>query len=317
MARIYDDITQTIGSTPLVRVRKLCGDAATVLAKLESFNPMGSVKDRIGLAMIRAAETSGLLPEGTTVIEPTSGNTGIGLAFVCAARGYKCVLTMPESMSVERRKILKALGAEVVLTPAAGGMPGAIEKARQLLEETPNSFMPQQFENPANPQIHVETTAEEIWADTDGEVDIVIAGVGTGGTITGIAKALKPRKPGLKAIAVEPVQSPVMTQTRGGEEIQPGPHKIQGIGAGFIPGVMDLDLVDEVIAVDENDAMEIARRSAREEGLFVGISSGAAMAAAIEVAGRPDSAGKTIVVIQPDFGERYLTTPLFDMLDNE
>ena len=317
MALIYDDITQTIGSTPLVRVNKLCGDNATVLAKLESFNPMASVKDRIGLAMIRAAERGGRLPAGTTVIEPTSGNTGIGLALVCAARGYKCVLTMPESMSVERRKILKALGAEVVLTAAATGMPGAIEKAKELQAVAPDSFMPQQFENPANPQIHVETTAEEIWADTDGEVDIVIAGVGTGGTITGIAKALKPRKEGLKAIAVEPVQSPVMTQVRDGQEVQPGKHKIQGIGAGFIPGVLDLDLIDEVIAVEDNVAMETARRSAREEGLFVGISSGAAMAAAIEVARRPDSAGRTIVVIQPDFGERYLTTPLFDMVDTE
>lgn len=317
MARVYDDITETIGGTPLVRVRKLCGDRATVLAKLESFNPMGSVKDRIGLAMIRAAEADGRLPAGATVVEPTSGNTGIGLALVCAARGYKCVLTMPESMSVERRVILRALGAEVVLTAAAAGMPGAIQKAEELLQVVPDSFMPQQFENPANPRIHAETTAEEIWADTDGAVDIVIAGVGTGGTITGIAKALKPRKEGLRAIAVEPAGSPVMTQTRSGEEVLPGSHKIQGIGAGFIPGVLDMDLIDEVIAVDENVAMETARRSAREEGLFVGISSGAAMAAAIEVPGRPDSAGKTIVVIQPDFGERYLTTALFEGLDSE
>ncbi len=314
MARIYDDITQTIGGTPLVRVRSLCGDNATVLVKLESFNPMGSVKDRIGLAMINAAERDGHVSAGTTVVEPTSGNTGIGLAFVCAARGYKCILTMPESMSIERRVILKALGAEVVLTPAAEGMGGAISRAGELVEEIPNSFMPQQFKNPANPQVHMETTAEEIWADTDGEVDIIIAGVGTGGTITGLARGLKPRKDGLKAIAVEPTQSPVLTQTRQGAPLEPGPHKIQGIGAGFVPDVMDLENVDEVIAIDDSVAMETARRAATEEGLFVGISSGAALAAAIEVAGRPDSAGKTIVVIQPDFGERYLSTALFESI---
>ncbi len=314
MARIYDDITQTVGGTPLVRVRSLCGDNATVLVKLEGFNPMGSVKDRIGLAMIDAAERDGHVSKGTTVVEPTSGNTGIGLAFVCAARGYKCILTMPESMSIERRVILKALGAEVVLTPAAEGMGGAISRAGELVEEIPNSFMPQQFKNPANPQIHMETTAEEIWADTDGEVDIIIAGVGTGGTITGLARGLKPRKDGLKAIAVEPTRSPVLTQTRQGAPLEPGPHKIQGIGAGFVPDVMDLENVDEVIAIDDNVAMETARRAATEEGLFVGISSGAALAAAIEVAGRPDSAGKTLVVIQPDFGERYLSTALFENL---
>jgi len=315
MARIYDDITETIGNTPLVRVNRLCEAGAVLLAKLEGFNPAGSVKDRIGLSMIRAAANGGRLPAGTTVIEPTSGNTGIALALVCAARGYKCVLTMPESMSVERRKILKALGAEVVLTPAEAGMPGAIQVAERLAAETDNSLMPQQFENPANPRIHEETTAEEIWADTDGEVDIVVAGVGTGGTITGVARALKPRKPELKAVAVEPAQSPVMTQTREGRQLKGGPHKIQGIGAGFIPAVLDMELIDEVIAVDEDVAIQTARRLAAEEGLFVGISSGAAMAAAIEVAGRPQNAGKTIVVIQPDFGERYLTTALFSLLD--
>jgi len=314
MARIYEDITQTIGNTPLVRVKKLIQSEAVVLAKMECFNPMASVKDRIGLAMIEAAERDGLVTAGTTVVEPTSGNTGIALAFVCAARGYKCVLTMPESMSIERRKVLKALGAEVVLTPAAGGMTGAIEKARQLLAEIPGSFMPQQFNNPANPEIHRKTTAEEIWNDTDGQVDVVIAGVGTGGTITGVAEALKRRKGDIQAVAVEPAQSPVLSQTRGGQEPVPGPHKIQGIGAGFVPEVLNLDLIDEIIAVDEDDAIDWARRAAKEEGLFVGISSGAALKAAAVVAGRPENAGKTIVAIIPSFGERYLSTPLFDHL---
>ncbi|MHC4716186.1 MAG: cysteine synthase A [Planctomycetota bacterium] len=312
MARIYEDITATIGNTPLVKVSKVIQSRATVLAKMEGFNPMCSVKDRIGLAMIEEAEREGKISPPATIIEPTSGNTGIGLALVCAARGYKCVLTMPESMSVERRKVLAALGAEVVLTPAAEGMPGTITRANELLKEIPDSFMPQQFENPANPEIHRRTTAEEIWNDTDGQVDIVVGGVGTGGTITGVALAIKPRKKDLQVIAVEPVQSPVLSQTRAGEEPAPGSHMIQGIGAGFVPAVLDMDLVDEVIQVDQNDAMDFARRAAAEEGLFVGISSGAALVAAAEVAARRESAGKTLVVILPDFGERYLSSPLFD-----
>lgn len=317
MARIFDDITQTIGGTPLVRISKLIESEATVLAKMESFNPMGSVKDRIGLAMIDAAESEGKISQGTTIIEPTSGNTGIALAFICAARGYKCVLTMPESMSVERRTVLLALGAEIVLTPAGDGMPGAIEKAQQLVADTPGSFMPQQFNNPANPEIHRTTTAEEIWNDTDGEVDILIAGVGTGGTITGVANAIKPRKESFQAIAVEPVQSPVLSQTVACEPLKPGPHKIQGIGAGFVPGVMDMSIVDEVIKIDHEEAITWARRAATEEGLFVGISSGAALKAAEIVALRSDNAGKTIVVVLPDFGERYLSSPLFDDLNEE
>lgn len=314
MARIYDDITQTIGNTPLVRIRRLIPGDVTVVAKLEGFNPMASVKDRIGLSMIEAAEREGKLSPGGTIIEPTSGNTGIGLAFIAAARGYKCVLTMPESMSIERRKVLHAFGAKVVLTPADQGMPGAISKAEQLLEELPNSFMPQQFNNPANPEIHRRTTAEEIWADTAGQVDILVAGVGTGGTITGVAEVLKDRKPDFQAVAVEPLQSPVLSQTLAGEAPAPGPHKIQGIGAGFVPDVLDMDVVDEVIKVDENEAVQFARRAAVEEGLFVGISSGAALKAASVVAARADNAGKTIVVILPDFGERYLSSPLFDGL---
>ena len=280
MGRIYEDITQTIGNTPLVKIRKVITSKATVLAKLEGFNPMASVKDRIAVAMVDAAEQDGKIKPGAVLIEPTSGNTGIGLALVCAARGYHCILTMPESMSLERRKVLRALGAEVVLTPASEGMPGAIGKARELLDEKPGSFMPQQFENPANPDIHRKTTAEEIWADTDGQVDVVVCGVGTGGTITGIAQALKSRKKGLQAVAVEPTQSPVLSQTRQGEPPAPGSHKIQGIGAGFVPSVLDMQTVDEVIQVDDNDAMEFARSAASGEGLFVGISSGAALKAA-------------------------------------
>ncbi len=317
MARIYNDITQTIGNTPLVKINKLIHSDATVLAKMEGFNPLASVKDRIGLAMIDAAERDGKITSGTTVIEPTSGNTGISLAFVCAARGYKCILTMPESMSIERRKVLRALGAEIVLTPAAEGMPGAIEKAESLLAETPGAFMPQQFNNPANPEIHRKTTAEEIWNDTDGQVDIVIAGVGTGGTITGIAEVIKQRKGDFQAIAIEPLESPVLSQMQEGKEMTPGPHKIQGIGAGFVPNVLNMEMVDEVIKVDQEDAIEWARRAAKEEGLFVGISSGAALKAADIVADRPENAGKTIVVILPDFGERYLSSPLFDYLGNE
>jgi len=317
MARIYDDITRTVGNTPLVRVCRLIRSEATVLVKMESFNPMASVKDRIGLAMIDAAERDGEVAPGATIIEPTSGNTGIALAFVCAARGYRCVLTMPESMSVERRKVLRALGADVVLTPAADGMTGAIRKAEELLAERPGAFMPQQFTNPANPEIHRKTTAEEIWNDTDGQVDIIVAGVGTGGTITGVAEALKERRPSLQAIAVEPLQSPVLSQIQAGEEPAPGAHKIQGIGAGFVPAVLNLDVVDEVIKVDQDEAMDFARRAAREEGLFVGISSGAALQAASVVAARPENAGKTIVAILPSFGERYLSSPLFADLGEE
>ncbi len=317
MGRIYEDITETIGRTPLVKVRKLIRSEAIVLAKMESLNPMGSVKDRIGLSMIDAAEAEGKINSDTTIIEPTSGNTGIALAFVCAARGYKCILTMPDSMSTERRKVLRALGAELVLTPAAEGMPGAIAKAEQLLTETPGGFVPQQFNNPANPEVHRRTTAEEIWEDTDGNVDVLISGVGTGGTITGIAEVFKERKSDFKAIAVEPTQSAILTQSLAGDQLAPGPHKIQGIGAGFVPNVLNMDVVDEVIQVNQDDAIEWARRAAREEGLFVGISSGAVLKAADVVAQRPESSGKTIVVIIPSFGERYLSSVLFDYLGEE
>jgi len=311
MARIYEDITATIGNTPLVKVHKLIVSEATVLAKVEAFNPMASVKDRIGLAMIEAAEKAGQVRPDTIFVEPTSGNTGIALAFVCAARGYHCILTMPESMSIERRKVLLALGAEVVLTPAEGGMPAAIERAERIVAETPGAVMPQQFNNPANAEAHRRTTAEEIWRDTDGQVDVFIAGVGTGGTLTGCGEVLKRRKPSVRIVAVEPLQSPVIAQKRAGEALQPGPHKIQGIGAGFIPNVLDLSVIDEVVPVDQDEAITMARRAAAEEGLFVGISSGAALCAAGAVAARPDSAGKMIVVILPSFGERYLSTPLF------
>jgi cysteine synthase len=306
MMHIFEDITRTIGRTPLVRLNRVANDApATVVVKLESFNPLSSIKDRIAVNMVDAAEREGRIGPGTTLIEPTSGNTGIGLAFVCAARGYRLVLTMPDTMSVERRNLLSALGAELVLTPGAEGMRGAIRKAEELHAETPDSFIPQQFRNPANPAIHRLTTAEEIWSDTDGTVDIVVAGVGTGGTITGISQVLKPRKPGLQTVAVEPLHSPVLS---GG---QPGPHKIQGIGAGFVPDVLQLDIVDEVVQVDQADAIETMRRLAREEGIFVGISSGAAAYGAIRVAHRPENAGKLIVAILPDTGERYLSTGLF------
>ncbi len=309
MARIFDDITQTIGNTPLVRIRRMFKTDATVLAKLEFFNPLSSVKDRIGLAMIDAAEKSGRLVPGGEIIEPTSGNTGIALAFVCAARGYRLTLTMPASMSIERRKVLRALGSEIVLTPPEKGMTGAIERARELLAERPGSLMPQQFENPANPQIHRETTAEEIWRDTDGQVDYLISGVGTGGTITGVSEVIKPRRPSFKAIAVEPTASPVLS---GGK---PSPHKIQGIGAGFVPAILNTGIIDEIVQVSNEDAMAYARRAAVEEGLFVGISSGAALWAAEQIARRPEAAGKTIVAIIPSAGERYLSTALFADID--
>lgn len=309
MTRILDDVTQAIGGTPLVRVRKLFADSkATILAKLESHNPLSSVKDRIGRAMIDAAERDGKIGPGANIIEPTSGNTGIALAFVCAARGYRLTLTMPESMSPERRRIVRALGANLVLTPAAGGMTGAIEAAEKLAAKQPGSWVPQQFENPANPEIHRKTTAEEIWRDTDGAVDILVSGVGTGGTITGVGEVIKRRKPDFKCVAVEPADSPVLS---GGNR---GPHKIQGIGAGFVPKILNRDIIDEVVTVTNEDAFAWARRSAKEEGLFVGISSGAALKAAAVVAARKENAGKTIVVIIPSIGERYLQTELFNNL---
>jgi cysteine synthase A len=310
--RIYDDITQTIGNTPLIRLRRVVGDAtATVVAKMENFNPLWSVKDRIGVSMIDAAEREGKVNKNTTIVEPTSGNTGIGLAFTCAARGYKLVVTMPETMSLERRRLLKAFGAEVVLTPGEKGMNGAIARAEEIIRSTPNSFMPQQFKNPANPEIHRRTTAEEIWRDTDGKVDILVSGVGTGGTITGVSEVIKPRKPSFKAIAVEPATSAVITQKLNSQPLQPGRHRIQGIGAGFIPGVLNMSIIDEVIQVKDEDAFDMARRLAREEGMLCGISCGAAAHAAVQVAKRPENAGKLLVVVMPDLGERYLSTPLF------
>jgi len=315
MNRYFENITLTIGNTPLVRVGKMIHSEAIVLAKMESLNPMGSVKDRIGLAMIEAAEREGKITPATTVVEPTSGNTGIALAFVCAVRGYRCMIVMPDSMSIERRKVLRAMGAELVLTPAAEGMKGAIAKAEELARSIPDSFVPQQFENPANPEVHRRTTAEEIWRDSEGRADVLIAGVGTGGTLTGIGEVMKHRKPGFRAIAVEPAQSPVLSQVRAGAAVAPGPHKIQGIGAGFVPKVLNLDVVDEIIQVDQDDAIAYARRAAIEEGLFVGISSGAALKATDVVAARPEYAGKMIVVVIPSFGERYLSSPLFDHLE--
>jgi cysteine synthase A len=306
MAKIANSITELVGNTPLVRLNKITkGGKAEVVAKLESFNPCSSVKDRIGVSMIQDAEQKGLINKDTVIIEPTSGNTGIALAFVCAAKGYRLILTMPDTMSLERRQLLSAFGAELVLTPGGEGMSGAVRRAQELVADVRNSFMPQQFKNPANPQIHRETTAEEIWRDTDGKVDILVSGVGTGGTITGVAEVIKKRKPGFRAIAVEPADSPVLS---GGK---PGPHKIQGIGAGFVPQVLRMDLVDEIIKVTNDNAGIMARRLAKEEGILAGISSGAATWAAIEVAKRPESKGKLIVVILSDTGERYLSTWLF------
>ena len=309
--KIAEDITELIGNTPLVRLRRLTGEGgAKVVAKLEFFNPAHSVKDRIGVAMIDAAEKAGLIGPDTIILEPTSGNTGIALAMVCAARGYKCAFTMPETMSKERRALLRAYGAELILTPGPEGMPGAIAKANELAKADPRYFIPQQFENPANPAIHRATTAEEIWNDTDGEVDIVVSGVGTGGTITGVGQVLKARKSSVKLVAVEPAASPVLS---GGQK---GPHPIQGIGAGFVPAILDTEIIDEIITVENADAFDLARRAAREEGLLVGISSGAAIWAALEVAKRPENSGKLIVVIIPSFGERYLSTALFEGLSD-
>jgi cysteine synthase len=304
--RIADDVSQLVGNTPLVRLNRVTdGAAAEVVAKLESFNPAHSVKDRIGVSMIDAAEQAGLIGPDTIILEPTSGNTGIALAMVCAARGYRCAFTMPETMSEERRMLLRAYGAELILTPGPGGMPGAIAKAQELAAGDSAYFIPQQFENPANPAIHRATTAEEVWRDTDGKVDVFVAGVGTGGTITGVAQVIRERKPSVRFVAVEPAASPVLS---GGAK---GPHPIQGIGAGFVPAVLDLNLVDEIITVENDDAFDISRRLAREEGLLVGISSGAAVWAALQEAHRPENAGKLIVVVVPDFGERYLTTQLY------
>jgi cysteine synthase A len=309
---IHGDITECIGRTPLVRLNRIAGSAgATIAAKLENFNPLWNVKDRIGRAMIDAAEREGKIQPGTIIIEPTSGNTGIALAFVCAARGYKLQVTMPESMSLERRRLLKALGAELILTPAAEGMMGAVRRAEELAASDKRYYVPQQFKNPANPEIHRKTTAEEIWRDTVGQVDIFVAGVGTGGTITGVGEVLKERKPGVQIVAVEPAVSPVITQQRAGQPLKPGKHTIQGIGAGFIPDILNLKVIDEVVTVADEDAFETSRQLARLEGFMCGISCGAAAWAAIQVAKRPENNGKLVVVVLPDLGERYLSTKLF------
>src|SRR5271154_14524 len=310
---IYNSVLDTIGRTPLIKLNRVTeGLDATIALKAEFFNPLGSVKDRIGLAMIEAGEKAGKITKDTVIVEPTSGNTGIALAFVAAAKGYKLILTMPESMSLERRTLLALLGAKLVLTPAAEGMKGAIAKAKAIVEETPHAFIPQQFENPANPEIHRKTTAEEIWKDTDGKIDILISAVGTGGTITGVAEVIKERKPGFKAIAVEPKDSPVITQTMQHQPVKPGRHKIQGIGAGFVPNNLHLNIVDEVIQITDEESFAWARRLAKEEGIFGGISSGGNVAAAAKVAARPENKGKLIVTIMCSFGERYLSTPLFE-----
>ena len=311
--RIYDNIVETVGRTPLVKLNKVTeGVDATVCLKCEFFNPLGSVKDRIGMSMIEAAEASGDLTKDTVIVEPTSGNTGIALAFVAASKGYRLILTMPETMSLERRTLLALLGAELVLTPGPKGMKGAIAKAEEILDQTPNAWMPQQFNNEANPEIHRKTTAEELWEDTNGEIDIVVAGVGTGGTITGCAEVIKPRKPSFQAIAMEPEDSPVISQTMAGDELTPGPHKIQGTGAGFVPNNLHLDHVDECIKVSNDDAFTMARRLAKEEGILVGISTGANVTAALEVARRPENKGKLIVTVACSTGERYLSTALAD-----
>lgn len=306
MGAIFEDITAVVGYTPLVRINKLGSENTTILAKLESYNPCGSIKDRIALSMVKAAEKDGLIKGDTVIIEPTSGNTGIGLAFVCAVKGYQLILTMPESMSIEIRKLLKLFGAEIVLTPAERGMVGAVEKAEELVAESSGAFMPQQFNNPANPQIHRETTAEEIWVDSGGKIDIFVTGVGTGGTLTGCSEVLKQRNRKLKVVAVEPKDSPVLS---GGK---PGPHKIQGIGAGFVPEVLNVEIIDEIIQVSNDDAIETARKLAAKEGILVGVSSGAAMWAAIQLSEGEESEGKTIIVILPDTGERYISTEMFE-----
>lgn len=311
MGKIYNNIVETIGHTPLVRLNHIsAGLPATIAVKCEFFNPLGSVKDRIGMAMIEDAETRGILNKDTVIVEPTSGNTGIALAFVAASKGYRLILTMPETMSMERRTLLAMLGAKLVLTPGAEGMKGAIARAEQIVQETPNAWMPQQFNNPANPAIHQRTTAEELWDDTDGKIDILVSAVGTGGTITGSAEVLKQRKPELLAVAVEPKDSPVITQTRNGDPVKPGPHKIQGTGAGFVPNNLHLDIVDEVMTVTNDEAFAMARRLAKEEGILAGISSGANVHAAVELAKRPENAGKLIVTIACSTGERYLSTAL-------